>query len=223
MLVIVNQAKNIDLSKLKTINSLLDGWKLLSRFGSIPALPQVKVEVKPIISAVEAFEPDFRKLEQLLNAGEWVEADEETTQLMLKCGNREEQTWLDIDSYRNFPQEELRIIDQLWLKYSQNRFGLSVQKKIWLENGGELDGNGNYYDYWDTFMKLYNKVGWENGKSKLYYSEYALHLIPVGHFPASWMVGKDGFCDMVQLWGAALSLDRIREEVLDFVPLFFKL
>jgi formylglycine-generating enzyme required for sulfatase activity len=48
LLVIVNEAKSIDLTKLKTINSLLDGWKLLSRFGTIPALPQVKVEVKPI-------------------------------------------------------------------------------------------------------------------------------------------------------------------------------
>jgi len=48
LLVIVNEAESIDLTKLKTINSLLDGWKLLSRFGTIPALPQVKVEVKPI-------------------------------------------------------------------------------------------------------------------------------------------------------------------------------
>jgi formylglycine-generating enzyme required for sulfatase activity len=50
LLVIVNEAEGVDLSKLKRINSLLDGWKLLSRFGTIPALPQVKVkvEVKPI-------------------------------------------------------------------------------------------------------------------------------------------------------------------------------
>jgi formylglycine-generating enzyme required for sulfatase activity len=48
LLVIVNEAENIDLTKLKRINSLLDGWKPLSLYTIIPALPQVKVEVKPI-------------------------------------------------------------------------------------------------------------------------------------------------------------------------------
>ncbi|WP_217385615.1 PspA/IM30 family protein [Dolichospermum sp. UHCC 0259] len=58
LLVIVNEAENIDLTNLKRINSLLEGWKLLSRFGTIPALPQVKVEVKSIItkSVMTAFE-----------------------------------------------------------------------------------------------------------------------------------------------------------------------
>lgn len=49
LLVIVNDAEGVDLTKLKTINSLLDGWKLLSRFGTISSLPQV--EVKPIPQA----------------------------------------------------------------------------------------------------------------------------------------------------------------------------
>jgi 2Fe-2S type ferredoxin len=40
LLVIVNEAENIDLTKLKKINSLLEGWKLLSRFGTIPHLPK---------------------------------------------------------------------------------------------------------------------------------------------------------------------------------------
>lgn len=99
---------------------------------------------------------DYTNLSDLLFAKKWKEANEETIKLMLKCANREEQGYLDIDDCRNFPQEELRIIDQLWLKYSYNRFGFSVQKKIWVDNGGKLDDS---YDC-RTYYELKDKVGW---------------------------------------------------------------
>jgi len=126
---------------------------------------------------------DFRKLDQLLSTVKWKEADQETTQLMLKCANRQEEGCLDVDSCRNFPQEELRIIDQLWLKYSQNRFGFSVQKKIWVDNGGKLDKS---YD-WDTYLKLANKVGWRKGENNWLFTlnfEFTLqyNALP-GHLP----------------------------------------
>ncbi|MFQ4145804.1 GUN4 domain-containing protein [Chlorogloeopsis sp. ULAP02] len=35
-----------------------------------------------------------------------------------------------------FPREHLLIIDKLWLEYSRNLFGFSVQKKIY-QNLGE--------------------------------------------------------------------------------------
>jgi len=97
---------------------------------------------------------DYTKLSDLLFGKKWQEADEETTQLMLKCANREKEGWLDVDDCRNFPQEELRIIDQLWLKYSQNRFGFSVHKKIWIDNGGKPYGS---FDL-DTYRKLADKI-----------------------------------------------------------------
>ena len=104
---------------------------------------------------------DYTNLSDLLAAKKWKEADQETTQLILKCANREKEGWLDIDSCRNFPQEELRLIDQLWLKYSQNRFGFSVQKKIWVDNGGKLDGKCDC----DTFFKLAERIGWKKGEN----------------------------------------------------------
>ena len=123
---------------------------------------------------------DFRKLDQLLSEGKWKEADQETTQLMLKYANREKEGYLDIDSCRNFPQEELRIIDQLWLKYSHDRFGFSVQKKIWVDNGGKLDENCDS----DTYNKLGNKVGWRKGGDWLDYSDLTFSAnAPQGHLP----------------------------------------
>ncbi len=38
--------------------------------------------------------------------------------------------------------EDLRTIDQLWVKYSNGRFGFSVQKRIWHSIGGN-----KYADY----------------------------------------------------------------------------
>ena len=127
------------------------------------------------------------KLEQLLSAGKWREADKETTELMLKCANREKEGYLDARNCRNFPQEELRIIDQLWLKYSQNKFGFSVQKKIWLDNGGKLDGN---YD-WNTYCELGDRVGWRKAGDWLNYSgiTFNINALP-GHLPV--VLREDG-------------------------------
>ncbi|MBR8828751.1 MAG: formylglycine-generating enzyme family protein [Gomphosphaeria aponina SAG 52.96 = DSM 107014] len=47
LLAIVKDGENIDLSTWNRINSLLEGWKLFSRFGNIPYLPQVEVESEP--------------------------------------------------------------------------------------------------------------------------------------------------------------------------------
>jgi hypothetical protein len=145
---------------------------------------------------------DYTNLSDLLFAKKWKEADQETRQLMLKCGNREKERYLDEDSCRNFPPEELRIIDQLWLKYSQNRFGFSVQKKIWVDNGGKLDRNG--FDY-DTYCKLGDKVGWRKGGNWLNYSELTFNTNALhGHLPVgegSWELGG-----VLGVWGRVFSL-----------------
>ena len=136
---------------------------------------------------------DFRKLDHFLSAGEWEDADDETRQLILKCGNREKDGWLDVYSCRNFPQEELRIIDQLWLKYSQNRFGFSVQKQIWVDNGGKLDGS---YDL-DACYKLADKAGWRKGGDWLNFSEYIFNAsAPPGYLP------------LVSCWSVMLVCER---------------
>jgi hypothetical protein len=132
---------------------------------------------------------DYTNLSDLLFAKKWKEANEETIKLMLKCANREEQGYLDIDDCRNFPQEELRIIDQLWLKYSYNRFGFSVQKKIWVELFGKLDGN---YDY-DMFNKLKDKIGWRKDGEDLKYSDVIFAAdAPLGHLPVGRGIFKMG-------------------------------
>ncbi|MFM6817170.1 MAG: GUN4 domain-containing protein, partial [Dolichospermum sp.] len=79
---------------------------------------------------------DYRKLRDLLAAGKWKEADEETRQVMLAVAKRERERWLNVESIDNFPCADLRTIDQLWVKYSDGRFGFSVQKRIYQGLGG---------------------------------------------------------------------------------------
>ncbi|MEG5016308.1 MULTISPECIES: serine/threonine-protein kinase [unclassified Microcoleus] len=124
---------------------------------------------------------DYTRLRDLLAAGKWKEADQETNCVMLKAAKREVDGWLDTESIKNFPCDDLHMIDQLWVKYSHGRFGFSVQKKIWLEVGGK-------YDYDDEAeRKLAERVGWRKGRKWLDYEDLTFnnHQAPRGHLPVS--------------------------------------
>jgi hypothetical protein len=79
---------------------------------------------------------DYRQLDRLLASGQWKEADEETKNKMLEAAGRTEERWLRSEDIDRFPCEDLRTIDQLWVKYSNGRFGFSVQKRIYESLGG---------------------------------------------------------------------------------------
>jgi hypothetical protein len=97
----------------------------------------------------------FIQLETYLKNGQWREADEETTRLMLLIAKREDEGYLDVESIEKFPCPELRTIDKLWVDYSKGKFGFSVQKKVWIDCGG-VPGE---YDY-DVYKKFVDQVGW---------------------------------------------------------------
>ena len=87
--------------------------------------------------------PTIERLERFLKAKQWKEADQETTNLMLKVANREKEHYLDSDSIKNFPYEVLSKIDRLWVDNSSSKFGFSVQKQICVEACG---GKPNVFD-----------------------------------------------------------------------------
>ncbi|WP_414571838.1 GUN4 domain-containing protein [Nostoc sp. CCY 9925] len=73
----------------------------------------------------------YEKLQELLAAGKWKEANEETRIAMLKVAGRTKQGYFEVENIKSFPSQDLYIIDQLWITYSKNHFGFSVQKRIW--------------------------------------------------------------------------------------------
>ncbi|MDB9381649.1 GUN4 domain-containing protein, partial [Nodularia spumigena CS-584] len=124
---------------------------------------------------------DYSHLRYLLAAGRWKEADEETRRVMLTVVNRENEGWLNTESIDNFPCEELRTIDQLWVNYSNGRFGFSVQKRIYQS----LGGTRNYDEkIWKAFG---DKVGWRKRGKWFYYKDISFDMTaPEAHLPWLW-------------------------------------
>lgn len=97
---------------------------------------------------------DYRTLRSLLIAQKWAEADIETEQLMLKIASRQVEGYLDLQQIESFPIAELKTIDYLWTKYSDGRFGFSVQKCIYQSLGGNDIYNQKI---WEEFG---DRIGW---------------------------------------------------------------
>ena len=139
--------------------------------------PTVKDEVK--LKSEKGV--DYTRLRDLLAAREWKRADQETDKVMLQVGGREIEGFLDVKSINHFPCEDLRTINQLWLHYSNGKFGFSVQKDICERLVGRRTG----YDerVWKYFC---TEVGWRKGGKWLYYSDliFNLELAPQAHLPS---------------------------------------
>ena len=122
---------------------------------------------------------DYTKLRDLLAAGKWKEADQETAEVMLIAAGRTREGWLDVESIDNFPCEDLRTINQLWLHYSNGKFGFSVQKEIYSSLGGMREYNE---EVWKNFSA---RVGWRKGETWLSYSDltFDVKLAPPAHLP----------------------------------------
>ncbi|ELS04076.1 putative NTPase (NACHT family) [Xenococcus sp. PCC 7305] len=121
----------------------------------------------------------YQALLNYLANGRWREADEETRKVMLKVADREEQGLLNEESIKNFPCGDLRMIDQLWVKYSKGKFGFSVQKEIYESLGGDTRSYNR-----EVFEKFYDRVGWKQGGDWVSYGDYTFNLYaPHGHLP----------------------------------------
>ncbi len=73
----------------------------------------------------------FEQLQELLAAGKWKEANEETRVVMLKIAGRTQQGYFEVKDIEQFPSQDLYTIDQLWVTSSNGKFGFGVQKNIW--------------------------------------------------------------------------------------------
>jgi len=161
--------------------------------------PALAEELKGLKQAVAASR--YQPLEQYLQTGQWEEADDETYRLMITTVGKEVGQSFEPDELLNFPCDELLSIDRLWVRYSQGRFGFSVQKEIYLSVSGVADGR--YHHEQEKFEKLADRVVWrENRKWKLLDFQYDISA-PTGHLPALWGIrggrlrGVDGYYQLV--------------------------
>jgi hypothetical protein len=110
----------------------------------------------------------YDKLMNYLASATWKEADKETYRLMITTVGKEEGQYFGTEELRNFPCEELKAIDSLWVKYSNGHFGFSVQKKIYVDCGAKLDGNYPGKEIWEKFG---DRVGWRANGEWLTYND----------------------------------------------------
>jgi GUN4-like/TIR domain len=114
---------------------------------------------------------DYSVLETRLAAGKWREANTETRRIILQSANREKDGYLFEEEIRNFDSEILLTLDRLWLKYSNNRFGFSIQKKMLIDSDRDI----NQYAV---------KVGWRVSDDWINQARVIYNLnAPVGHLP----------------------------------------
>lgn len=125
-------------------------------------------------------DPNYRVLRDLLRAGKWFEADIETQNLMLRVSERTSIGWLTVEDLNNFPCAPLQTINQLWLDYSQEKFGLTVQAEIYRALGGTISYERS------VWLKFTHQVGWRADDKWLNSRELPLTLfntIPRGFLP----------------------------------------
>jgi hypothetical protein len=122
----------------------------------------------------------YADLERYLKNSQWKEADEETYRLMItEVGKEDGQSFVREDLL-NFPCESLMIIDGLWVKHSDSRFGFSVQTEIYIQGGGILDGN-YHKEAWDKFC---HTNGWRKNENLASGPVVYDTASPNGHLPA---------------------------------------
>lgn len=132
-------------------------------------------------------ESGYKQLQKLLEERLWLDADQTTYQLMSNIlGKREEE--LKCKDIKDFPCSELHKINQLWVKYSNGKFGFSVQQKIWQEVCETTDDRS--WTGWDVRRGVFcERVGWaktyaeENDPFKRFVSYKDLCLSKAGQLP----------------------------------------
>ncbi len=159
----------------------------------LPQPPEPKLKfIADEIELLSDKNVDYTKLRDFLANGEWKEADEETALCMLQVAG-EYLGYLSVEGVDNFPCTDFRTIDQLWVKYSDGKFGFSVQKKIYKSLGGTKK-----YDR-EVWEKFGEKVGWRKGDEWVSYdnwdwgsTHYSGNLPVVGKEP-EFRVWLEGF------------------------------
>ncbi|MBC1299309.1 GUN4 domain-containing protein [Nostoc sp. UCD122] len=142
-------------------NQLLTGENIESIHRSLIKLnPQYKEVEASLIKHL------YAQLEYFLKAKNWESADRETDKLMLNIAKRETERYLDYEQINGFSCDDLRKIDQLWVSNSDNRFGFSVQKEIWISTKNRLGVKPEDWNDLDNenYLRFAKAVGWYDDK-----------------------------------------------------------
>ncbi len=129
--------------------------------------------VVPLISEVGI---DYAPLQELLAKQDFFNADRLTLQKFCELAGTAamQRKWVYFTEVKSFPITDLQTINQLWVAYSEGKFGFSVQRELWLGLG-------------KNWEKLWAKIDWKEGNLWTRYPKGFTWSIkaPIGHLPLS--------------------------------------
>lgn len=169
-------------TQLSQINTQLT--TIQAQLGQIPHLAQ-KVTCLENNLALVADVYRYEKLRNYLAVSQWQEANRETVNLIVEIAEKKDIEELKPQDIQTFPSNALKVIDQLWLKYSQQRFGFSPQLEIYQSLGGNL--NTTIGQNRELIERWGDRLGWrsDNHWRKCSQLDYSLSA-PVGCHPSHW-------------------------------------
>jgi GUN4-like len=134
--------------------------------ASKPTKPTAKPAVKPAAKSPAPAQPmtepvvtskqdlDYERLQELMKAGEWAEANLLTSRILLTIGKGYDQGYVTTDQIAKMSCTELKTVDDLWRYYTGGRSGLSTQANVWRKI---QDGSPK------AMQKFEARVGWQKG------------------------------------------------------------
>jgi serine protease Do len=131
---------------------------------------------------------DYTQLRDLLKEGKWSEADLHTyklvEQIIKSAKNDNKHVFIELKTIAEYSCPDIRTVDYLWKKYSNDRFGFSPQQEVWRS----VNQDGDFST--QTWRRFATQVGWKkgevaNGSGYLLYDELDFEptKAPAGHLP----------------------------------------
>lgn len=175
--------------------------------ANVESIHRNLLELIPIDSPNKAFRNKIRislkehllaELDDLMKQEKWQEADLKNNDFIIYVGDRDEDG-LEWEELEKFSCDDLKQLDDIWLKNSDNHYGYSVQKKIlsriYQEKGLErysVDFKQakliNSKD--EVYLQFAEEIGWRKEGDWLLYSDRDEKMsyggeLQQGHLPTS--------------------------------------
>lgn len=146
-------------------------------------------------SQASAIGANYSKLARKLAAGNFQAADRETLTAM-------SWVWARLERTEPFPCKDLHTLDDLWQKYSNRRFGFSVQNSLWKKAGENSPGENSAENEWigDLVSRFCDRLGWRSTCEVGYKDLTLSRSAPLGHLPTSVLsLGDEGYDPELEL------------------------
>jgi hypothetical protein len=94
---------------------------------------------------------DYERLQSLMKEGEWAEANQLTSLIMLNLGDKSGKGYLNANDTAKLSCTELKTVDGLWSYYTGGRSSFTMQARIWRNMWGDNAKDAKKFE---------GRVGW---------------------------------------------------------------